>query len=185
MNRLLSVLAVAACSALALPAVAGAHPAQRGFGQTFPHASRLCAKVANGHTPKRLAGSTDKVTADCATLKTSFTTAQNDYATTTAPLRQQATDAVKALRATCKTARANHDAAACKSARQSTRTTLQGLRAQVRTAAKAYHASVDAARKTFWASIRALKGGNTVTPDPKVGPGPTTPMPSDSDVAAA
>jgi len=182
MSRIRIFLALSLCALLVLPAVAGAHPGQRGFNRTFPVASGLCAKVANGHTPKRLQGSTDKVAGACATLKTSFTDAQNAYTTGVAPLRQQATDAIKALRATCKQARIDHNQAACKTARQSTRTTIQGLRAQVRTLATAYHTAVDTARKTFWATIRALKGGTTITPDTTTGPAPTTSLPSDSQV---
>lgn len=185
MSRFRLFLALSACALLALPAVAGARPGQRGFSHTFPVASGLCAKVANGHTPKRLAGQTDKVAAACATLKTSFTDAQNAYSTAVAPLKQQATDAITALRATCKQARANHDAAACKAARQSTRATLKNLRIQVRAAGKTYHVSVDAARKTFWTTIKALRGGSTVKPDKAVGTGPTTALPSDAAVVTA
>jgi hypothetical protein len=185
MSRFRLFLALSACALLALPAVAGARPGQRGFNHTFPVASGLCAKVANGHTPKRLAGQTDKVAAACATLKTSFTDAQNAYSTAVAPLKQQATDAIKALRATCKEARANHNAAACKAARQSTRATLKDLRAQVRTAGKTYHASVQAARKAFWSTIKSLRGGSSITPDKTVGSDPTTSLPSDAAVVTA
>lgn len=100
MTRLRLLMVISACALFAVPAVADARPGKRGFNQTYPHASRLCAKVADGHTPPRLAGSTDKVNAACATLKTSFTTAQNDYTTATGPLKQQGTDALTALRAT-------------------------------------------------------------------------------------
>ncbi len=182
MSRIRIFLALSLCALLVLPAVAGAHPGQRGFNHTFPVASGLCAKVANGHTPRRLQGSTDKVAAACAKLKSDFTDAQNAYTTGVAPIKQQATDAIKALRATCKQAHADHNPAACKTARQSTRTTLQGLRTQVRTLARTYHASVDTARKTFWATIRTLKGGATLTPDTKTGPAPTTSLPSDAQV---
>jgi hypothetical protein len=182
MSRLRTTLALGLIALLALPAVAGAHPGQRGFAQTFPYASALCMKVTNGHTPKRLQGSTDKVATACAKLKSDFTDAQNAWTTGVAPLRQQATDAIKALRATCQQARANHDPATCKAARLSTRTTIQGLRGQVKQLATAYHTSVQTARKTFWDTIRALRGGSTVTPDPSVGPAPTVKLPSDSQV---
>jgi hypothetical protein len=184
MIRRISFLAVAACALVAVPA-ASAHPGQRGFDRTYPHASRLCAKVANGHTPKRLAASATQVTAACTTLKTSFTGAQTAYTTTTAPLKQQGTDAVTALHTTCAQARANHDHAACRSARQSTRSTLKSLRGQVRTAASTYHATVDGARKTFWTTIRALRGGSSLTPDKSVPAAPTVSLPSDSAVADA
>jgi hypothetical protein len=171
MHRLRLTLAVCACAALALPAAAGARPLTRGFNATFPVASGLCARVANGHTPPRLAGSVAQVAAACATLKTSFTNAQNAYATTVAPLRQQARASIAARRAACRHAGGS---AACATARAQTRALLASLRAQVRTAAQTYHASVDAARKTFWATIHALKGGASLPADKTVGPAPST-----------
>ena len=182
MSRIRIFLALSLCALLVLPAVAGAHPGQRGFNRTFPVASGLCAKVANGHTPKRLQGSTDKVATSCALLKTNFTDAQNAYTTGVAPLKQQATDAITALRATCRQAHADHNPAACKTARQSTRATIQGLRTQVQGLAKTYHASIETARKTFWDAIRALKGGSSATPDTTTPPAPTTSLPSDAQV---
>ncbi len=182
MSRIRLILALSACALLALPAVASAHHGHRGFNHTYPVASGLCNHVANGKTPKRLAGQADKVVAACTALNKSFTDAQNAYTTTVAPLKQQATDAIKALRATCQQARVDKNHAACKAARESTRATLKGLRTQVRDAGKAYHTAVDAARKTFWDTIKALRGGTNVAPDKKVGPGPVTTLPSDSTV---
>jgi hypothetical protein len=184
-HRLRLPIAACACFALALPAGASARPGSRSFAATFPVASGLCAKVANGHTPPRLAASTAQVAAACATLKSSFTTAQNNYTTTVAPILQQANAAIVALRATCKAARAAHDPAACKAARASTRAQLTLLRAQVHAAAVAYHAAVDAARKTFWTTVRALRGASTLTPDKTVGPAPVTPLPSNTAVLQA
>ena len=171
MNRLRLTLALCACAALALPAAAGARPLTRGFNATFPVAAGLCTRVANGHVPPRLAGSVAQVSAACATLKTSFTNAQNAYATTVAPLRQQALAAIAARRAACRHAGAS---TACATARAQTKTLLASLRAQVRTAAQAYHATVDAARKTFWATIHGLKGGAKQPADHTVGPVPST-----------
>lgn len=184
MIRRSSLVAIAVCALVAAPA-ASAHPGKRSFERTYPHASRLCANVAHGHAPKRLAGSSDQVTAACAQLKTSFTTAQNDYTTATTPLKQQATDALKTLRTTCRQARASGDRATCRQARRETRTALRTLRGQVKTAARAYHVAVDAARKTFWSTIRSLPGGSRVASDTTVGPAPSTPLPSDSAVANA
>lgn len=45
--------------------------------------------------------------------------------------------------------------------------------------------AVQAARKAFWSTIKSLKGGSTVTPDTTVGPGPTSPLPTDQQVAGA
>jgi inorganic triphosphatase YgiF len=170
---------------LALPAGASARPGSRSFTATFPIASSLCTRVANGHTPPRLAGSTAQVAAACATLRSSFTTAQNTYTTTVAPLLQQANAAIATLRATCKAARAAHNPAACQTARTQTRALLRSLRAQVHAAAVAYHAAVDAARKTFWTTVRALRGGSTLTPDVTVGPSPLTLLPSNAALLRA
>ncbi len=175
MNRLRLTLGLCACALVALPAVAAARPLTRSFTTTFPVASSLCARVAAGHVPARLSGSTAQVTAACATLHTSFTNAQNAYATTVAPLRQQAINAVTALRATCRGA---HGSPACKTARAQTKTLIASLRAQVRTAAQTYHTSVDAARKAFWATIHALPHGASVLADQTVGPLPLTILPA-------
>ncbi len=178
----ITLLAVAAAALVAAPA-ASARPGTRSFERTYPHASWLCTKVANGHAPKRLAPSSAQVATACATLKSSFTGAQNTYTTTVAPLKQQATDAVKTARATIRTARAAHDHATVQATRANTRATLKSLRTQVRAAAAAYHVSVDAARKTFWTTIRGLRGGTSVTPDKSVGgSAPTTTLPSDTSI---
>lgn len=176
MNRLRLPLALCACALLALPAAAGARPGHRGFGATFPVASSLCAKVAAGHAPKRLAGSIAQVTAACSALNASFTKAQTDYATAVAPLIAQAKAAVAARRAACHATPRN--AAACQAARTQARAQLASLRAQIRSAARAYHATVDAARKTFWASVKALRGGASIRADRTVGPGPVTTLPT-------
>jgi hypothetical protein len=185
MSRLRLFVVISACALLAVPAIADARPGKRGFNRTYPHASRLCEKVANGHTPKRLASSTDKVSEACATLKTSFTTAQNDYNTAVGPLKQRGINLLKALRATCEQARADGDQPKCRLARQEARATLKGLAGSVREAAKAYHAAVNAARKTFWTTIKALKGGSTVAADKTVGPDPASPLPSDQQLGTA
>lgn len=178
MPRLRFALAVSACSLLALPAIAGAHPGQRGFNQTYPHASQLCAKVANGHAPKKLAASSAQVAADCAALRTSFTNALNAYSTTVAPLKQAATTVRAKTRQTCQTARANHTPGVCKQARHDGRMLLRALRTDVRNAAATYRTSVQAARTTFWAAIKALRGSAALTPDTGTPVAPTTTLPS-------
>ena len=185
MTRLRLLMVLGACALLAVPAVADARPGKRGFPGTYPHASRLCAKVANGHTPKSLAGSSDKVSDACATLKTSFTNAQNDYNTATGPLKQQGIDALKALRATCQQARADGTPGVCRTARQETRAKLKSLNGQIKEAAKAYHTAVQAARKTFWSTIKSLRGGSAITPDKTTPPAPTVALPTDQQVGSA
>lgn len=185
MRRNPLIVFLALFSLLAIPAIAAAHPVKRDFNHTFPHAARLCARVADGHAPKRLASSADKVAAACDTLHASFTAAQTAFTTTVTPLRQQAEDAMTALRATCKQARADHDPAACRAARQSTRETVKGLRTQLRAAAKSYHEAIRAARKAFWTTIGELRGGSALTPDTTSGPAPSVTLPSDAEVTAA
>jgi hypothetical protein len=183
MSRITRILVVAVfCVALAVPAVSAAKPGHRGFNHTFPIASRLCNHATNGHLPKGLQSSSAQVLAACATLHTAFTDAQNAYSTTVGPLQQTAIAALKTLRQTCRDAHKAHTPDVCKTARQATRTTIQGLRAQVFTAGKTYHASVEAARKAFWTTIHGLRGGATQPTDPSAGPAPSTAMPSDSAV---
>jgi hypothetical protein len=186
MSRLTRLTVVAVfCVALMVPAISGAKPGHRGFGQTFPIASRLCNHTTNGHPPKVLAGSVADVLAACTTLHTSFTNAQNAYVTTVGPLQNQAVAALQALRQTCRTAHQNHTPGVCRAARKSTRATIHGLRQQVNVAGQTYHASVDAARKAFWMTIHALKNAASVPADPTVGAAPATSMPSDTQVATA
>jgi hypothetical protein len=178
MTRTRILLAVCACALMAVPTIADARAGKRGFERTYPHAARLCAKVADGKTPKKLADSSAKVADACAKLQASLTAAQSDYTAAVGPLKDQAKAAVAAMRATCKQARADKDQAACKQARQDTRTTVKGLRAKVREAGKAYHEAVDAARRTFWATIKGLRGGASQPADAQVGPGPATTLAS-------
>ena len=72
MRKHLNAALLAVCAVLIVPAFAAAHPVKRDFNATFPHASALCVNVAAGETPKRLAGSVDKIKAACDTLHTSF-----------------------------------------------------------------------------------------------------------------
>lgn len=185
MSRCKPILVLAILAILALPASALAKPHPRGFTQTFPIASHLCMKVANGHGPKKLRASSGQVTAACSTLRTSYTDAVNTFGSTVTPLRQQATKAIRDLRATCRQARQNHDRAACRTARQQTRHTVRGLRQQVRTAAKSYRSTVQGARKTFWSTIHALRGGSAITADTGATPAPPSGVPSDATVTQA
>jgi hypothetical protein len=165
------------CVALVVPSIAAAHPGQRGLGQTFPIASRLCVHTTNGHAPKALVASVPAVLAACTTLHTSFSDAQNAYTTTVGPLKTQAVAALKAARQTCLQARQTQTKGVCLPAVQAARTTILGLRAQVKTAAQTYHASIETARRAFWTTIHALKGGATVQTDPSTPPAPVVSMP--------
>jgi len=159
-------LFTAAVLGLALvPATAAARPAARSYDQTYPYASRLCARADAGTLPSRLAASADQIKAACTTLNTAFTAAQGDFTTATAPLAQQATDAIDAAKSTCQTAIAAGDRASCRAALQQARTTLRGLRDQLRTALQAYRTAVNGARKAFWTTVRGLRGGAALKPD--------------------
>ncbi|QEC47943.1 hypothetical protein FSW04_10425 [Baekduia soli] len=179
MRSLRPLLLAGLCALLALPAAASAAPAgARGMAATFPHATALCAKVAAGQAPKRLAGSADKVTAACTTLARDFTATQTTFRAARTSLRTQARTAIATARATCAQARAAGDRAACRAAVRQARGTLRGLRTQLRTARTAYHQGVQAERKAFWTTIRALAGGSTVAPDRTVGPDPGAALPA-------
>ena len=172
MLKPLRLAAMAVCALLALPAVATAHPAGHGLRGAHPFAARVCARADAGRLPAKLASSADQIKADCATLKTSVTSAQDAFDTAVAPLVQQAKDAIAQAQQTCQTARQSGDRAACQAARQQARTTLQSLRSQLRTAARTYVTALKTARKTFWSAIRSLRGGAAITPDAPVDPAP-------------
>ena len=59
-------------AALAAPGVAAAKPGDRDFGHTFPAASRLCQRVADGHVPKRFADRVADATTACDTLHSAY-----------------------------------------------------------------------------------------------------------------
>jgi hypothetical protein len=98
-------------TALALPGVAAAKPGGRDFGHTFPVASRLCQRVADGHVPKRFADRAADVTAACDTLHSAY-----DAAVAAAPqgnrrtYHQSIKTARRAFWTTVKGLRAGHPA---------------------------------------------------------------------------
>lgn len=153
------LLVIPALGLALVPASASARPVARTQQQTFPVASRLCARADAGTLPKRLAASSDQVKAACADLTSAFTAAQTDFTTATSPLAQQGSDAITTAKQTCQTAIANHDHASCRQAIAAARATLKGLRDQLRTATKTYRTAIQSARKTFWTTIHALHGG--------------------------
>ena len=178
---------LAATLALALvPAAASAHPGNRTLQQTYPAASRLCARVDAGTLPKRLAASADQLTSACTALQAAFTAAQSDFTTATTPLTQQGSDAVAQAKTACQTALAAHDRATCRQAIQTARTTLRGLRDQLRTALKAYRTAVEGARKAFWVSVHALRGTAGLAGDKPATQAPAAPaLPGDGSLAGA
>ena len=159
--RPLRFVIVAALGLSLVPATASARTQQ----QTYPVATRLCARADAGKLPKRLAASSDQVKAACAALTTAYTAAQSDFTTATASLTQQTKDAIATARTTCKAAIAAHDRTACQAAVATERQTLSGLRDQRRTATQAYRTALGAARKAFWTTIHGLPGGAGLTAD--------------------
>lgn len=185
MNHLRKLLVATLIAVLAAPAAAVAWPGHGGFDWTYPNAARLCSQVAAGHPPKRLAASSTQVSAACTQLRTSLTAAQTAYTTATTPLRRQALAAIRQYVQICRQDRLNHDARACRPAREAAITTLGTLRLQVSPAARAYRQAVNSARQTFWATIRSLRGGTAVTADSVSVPAPTSPVPANSAVPPA
>ena len=184
MSRIRLFLALSVCALVALPAAAQAKPHLPNFGQTVPHAAKLCAKSDRGKLPKKLQASAADVAAACTTLRADFTTARTTFAGVAKPIEQQAVAAYKTLRATCKQARKDGDKAACKQARKDALATFKSLRAQLKTAVQSYRTSIQTARKAFWDTIKALPGV-TVTPDSGTPPAPSADVPTDGQVAAA
>lgn len=180
MNRIRLLLVLAATALLVLPALAAARPHQRSFDRTYPHASRLCAKVESGKAPKRLADSSAKVAEACAQLRSAFTTAQEGLTAAVTPLREQADAARRQAREACEKAGTDNDSAACRQARQDAHATLKDLRAKAREAIKAYRTSVRTARKAFWSTVKGLRGGASQQADASEGPSPSSGIPASS-----
>jgi hypothetical protein len=143
----------------------------RTFEQTFPVASRLCARAAAGRLPRRLQASAAQVTQACTTLHSAFDQAQTDLQTALAPLQTQVQAARAQLQQECQSG----DRAACRQAMEGLRTTMQGLRDQLKAALTANRTANETARKQFWATIKSLRGAQGFRPD---GPTPAAPNPS-------
>jgi hypothetical protein len=154
---------------------ASAHARPHSYWRTYPVASSLCARVAAGHTPKRLAADTAQITTACTTLSGSYTQALTTYETTVAPIAGQVKSTLATVRDARRTARQTHDWTAYKAAVKQAVATLKGLRAQVRTAQQTYITAIRTARQTFWSTIHALRGAASLpadsgTPVPPAGP---------------
>jgi hypothetical protein len=169
------ILGVAAPAASAHLRSVSAHHRPHSYGRTYPAASSLCARVADGHTPKRLAADAAQITAACTALNTSYAQALTTYQAAVAPIVAQVKTALASIRTARQTARQTHDWSAYNTAVQQAIATLKGLRAQVRTAQQAYVASIRSARQTFWTTVHALPGASSLpadtgNPAPPAGP---------------
>ena len=170
LHRLRPAVAVSALALLVLPAGALAAPGGRGFEATYPRGARLCAMVAAGKPPTRLAGHVAEAQAACDALKSAFADADAAFAAATAGLTAQMQSIVASARAACQQAFANRDRAACRTAREAARAALRPLLHSWRTAARARRTAVDAARKAFWATITGLAGATSTDPPPPPDP---------------
>src|SRR5436190_12735108 len=138
-------------AALAAPGVAAAKPGDRDFGHTFPVASRLCQRVADGDAPKRLAGSTDQVTAACSTLQSAY-----DAAVAAAPSRDGLEQAISDAKASVQSACQGDDRSGCRSARQAAPDGVQSARQNYRDGARGFHTAIHEARQAFWTTVKSL-----------------------------
>lgn len=171
LHRLRPALVLGALALLALPAGASA----RSFDATYPQAARLCAAVAAGQPPARLAGKTAQVTAACDALEAAFDRANNTFTRVAAPIDAQMRVIGDDARATCAAALAARNPGACRAALAAARTALRPLLAAWRTAARAQRAAIIAAGITFGATIRTISRSPVVTdpaPPPPVDPDP-------------
>jgi hypothetical protein len=168
-TRITGVVAAAAGAlALALPATAGAIPSKlfdRTFQQTYPAASKLCAKVAAGTENKRFAKSATQIAADCAALEATYTSAQTSVLTVRNAVLPTLTADRAAVHAACPNPKAKPQVTACVQAHKANDAAIHTLAAQLRLASHTYFASVEGARRTFWAAIHALPGAKHVKAD--------------------
>ncbi len=155
---------------------ASAHARPHSYWRTYPIASSLCARVAAGHTPKRLAADAAQITAACLTLSNSYTQALTTYETAVAPISGQVKSTLANVRAARRAARQTGDWTTYQAAVQQAVATLKGLRAQVRADQQAYVASIRAARQAFWSTIHALRGGASLPADTGMPAAPSAPV---------
>lgn len=167
-NRVLGGCCVAAITAaLLFPGLAAAKAGDKSFGQTYPYAAALCAKVTAGQTPPKLKGSEAKVSQACAKLQNAFGPLQTAVQGANAQLQSGIQNARATITQACQpgAARAN-----CRAARRNGRLAIASLRRQHRAAVRLFYTSIEANRRTFWATIRALRGGGSIKPDQPITP---------------
>jgi hypothetical protein len=162
-NKLICTVAAAAGAlALALPGAAGAttnaKPGDRTFQETYPAATRVCARVAAGTENKHLKQFATQVTADCTTLQNAFNASQTTVlAARTAILPVLAADRA-AVHAACPGSKVNPTVAACVKAHKSLDAQIKSLSASLHAAYRAYGSAVEAARVAFWTAFKSLPG---------------------------
>ena len=148
--------------ALTITGTASAKAGDRSFEQTYPVASKLCAKVAAGHTPKGLKSQAAQVTAACTKLQTAFGPLQAAVqAAQTTLANGVAADRAKIQQA-CQPA---SNRQTCRQTRIQARADIKTLRAAHRQAVRTYYIQIEGNRRSFWATIHSLRGGKNVTGD--------------------
>jgi hypothetical protein len=163
-TRILGALAASSALALSAPGVAGAAPpGSLTFEQTFPLASRLCAKVAAGTENKHLKANAAAATADCTTLQSTFTTAHSTVLATRAAILPTLAADRAALKAACPTPK--DVKAICRKAHKADDAAIVSLLHQLRAARHSYYRSIESARKQFWAEIKSLRGEKHIKAD--------------------
>lgn len=167
----LTVLALGACAA-----PAGAAQNLEGFAESFPRASKLCERADAGKLAKALKPDARKVKAACRRLRTRYSSALNAYRTAIAPLVQQAKEARRQMRQTCR------DRKACRDAVQATRVRVREIRAQIAPHQQAFRSAKQAARKEFWQAIKKLRGGKSLKQDTDNEQLPADELPTDSEL---
>jgi hypothetical protein len=148
-------------------ALAAKRAGERTFEETYPVASRLCARVAAGTEGRRLKLFATRVSADCAALESNFTAAQTAVLATRAAISAQIASERDAINAAC-TATVKAVRPLCRSTRHSDESALRSLRRQMHAAAKRYYRTAEAGRQRFWNDISSLRGGHHVRTDAPV-----------------
>jgi hypothetical protein len=163
-TRLFGTIAVAATAvSLAIPGVAGAKAGDKTFQQTYPLASKVCAKVAAGTESKHLKRFAAQVTADCTTLLTGFTTAQSTVIAARATLTAQIAADRALTAAACPTP--HNQPATCFPTRAGDDAAIEALNKQLAHAIRHYYRTIEAGRDHFWKAIKALPGERHVHAD--------------------
>ena len=104
-----TALTVAAATLGVAAPAASAHVRPHSYWRTYPVASSLCARVAAGHAPKRLAADVPQITAACTTLGNSYAQAVATYQTAIAPIAGQVKSTLEGVRAARESARQTGD----------------------------------------------------------------------------
>lgn len=159
----LAVAVPASMLSLAVPAIAGAKAGDNSIQKTYPLATKLCGKVAEGTENKHLKKYATQVTADCAKLTSDFNAAQATVLAARASIEPQ----IAALKAATKTAcpTPGHQTALCHSTRKTNEDAVTVLNRQMHQAARHYYEAVEASRHAFWRSVKSLPGEHHIRTD--------------------